>query len=122
MTWRRSVAAIGLESKVLPDTASCALTIFATKSCSSRRSRIISGEAGVAWPACAFTGSTLRSHWLLNNNPPKYWRTSQWSATEPLLAYPMASLLPSRFPNERLKFKQMFKMESRSEPRNIYVF
>ena len=49
IAWRRSVAAIGLESrKPLSGIASCALTISPISWCSSCRSCIISSEAGVA--------------------------------------------------------------------------
>jgi hypothetical protein len=67
MISRRLATAVGFESKPLPDTASCTLTISATESCSSRKRCIISEEARVAWPR---DGAGTRSHWLLNNNPP----------------------------------------------------
>ena len=65
IAWRRSVAAIGLESKKsLSGIASCALTMSPISWCSSCRSCNISSEAGVA---CCRGASAVRTHWLLKN-------------------------------------------------------
>ena len=106
ITRRRSAAAIGLESTPLSSIASCVLTISPTKSCSSRTSRIIPGEAVVTRLG---EGLIERCHWLLNNSPP------MTTASNPVVSNRTSTRLSGNIAhtppvsNERLKFKHSFE-------------
>jgi hypothetical protein len=102
MTRRRSAAAIGFESMPLSSIASCVLIMSATKSCSSRTSRIIPGGAVVT---CLGEGLIVRCHWLLNNNPPMIMASNPVVVIEPVRAYPATLLFPTRF-------KRMIKIQT----------
>jgi hypothetical protein len=114
---RRSVAAIGLESKKpLSGIASCALTTL--RSADVHREGAASFPARLGWPDTAG---------LLPSTPigcsrtasPQHSPASRRSATELLQAYPMA--LPFlRVSNDRLKFKRLFK-SSASQKQGVFV-
>ena len=117
ITRRRSAAAIGLESTPLSSIASCVLTISPTKSCSSRTSRIIPGEAVVTRLG---EGLIERCHWLLNNSPP------MTTASNPVVSNRTSTRLSGNIAhtppvsNERLKFKHSFETNA-SQKKGVFV-
>lgn len=103
--------AVGLMRSPL-SVASCTLTISAMRPCSSRKSCIISRDAGIAWVT---GGSAACPHWQFNRNPLMVLTSSLLTKRDGILCH-IACLPDFRsVSNDRLKFKHTF--ETSASPR-----